>query len=163
MNKVTSQQKINFPLCKQVNRITPIGHEGVVVWFRNFAWGVFSKVVIGFLNFGYDWGRCLKLTLQIHALENFHTCRWGTEQRVLCTQNRKRRPISAWAKISGASVQVTFKHLPQPHKSHIRSFETLQQLLKIINAIFLFLTSLGLWSNSCPKSSFIRHFLPGIF
>ena len=32
---------------------------------------------------------------------------------------------------SGNYLQVTFKHLPQPLRSHIRSYRTLGQLLKI--------------------------------
>jgi hypothetical protein len=28
------------------------------------------------------WGRCLKVTLQTHAPENFHLCRWGDERTV---------------------------------------------------------------------------------
>jgi hypothetical protein len=33
--------------------------------------GIFSKVVLGFRNLGYDMGKCLKVTLQICALEKF--------------------------------------------------------------------------------------------
>ena len=41
-------------------------------------------------------------------------------------------PRSAHARPSAQSpIKVTFKHLPQPLRSHIQSFGTLGQLLKI--------------------------------
>ena len=50
----------------------------------------------------------------------------------LRTLDRSLVPPSTRAEISGTRVcKVTFKHLPQPHQSHILSFGTLVQLFKI--------------------------------
>ena len=42
-------------------------------------------------------------------------------------------PGSKYAKHSARKVEVTFKHIPQRIKSHIRGFRTLGQLFNIFN------------------------------
>ena len=44
-------------------------------------------------------GRCLKMTLQTSAPENFRQCRWGAERRVQREQTLQRGSPSAWAEI----------------------------------------------------------------
>ena len=59
---------------------------------------------------------------------NFRQRRWGSS---LSAPHRHQR------KFSGTRVcRVTFKHLPQPLKSHIRSFRNLGQLLKFSKKTF---------------------------
>ena len=48
------------------------------------------------------WGRCLKVTLQTCAPENFRSHRWGAERRVSRAQTRERGPPSAWAEFYGS-------------------------------------------------------------
>ena len=43
--------------------------------------------------------KILKVTLQKRVPENFRSCRWGAEQRVLRVQTRERGPPSALAEI----------------------------------------------------------------
>ena len=58
--------------------------------------GVFRKVVQGFQNLRYDFGgvggRCLKVTLQKRAPENFRSCRWGEERTVKSAQTGSEDP-----------------------------------------------------------------------
>ena len=55
----------------------------------------------------------------------------GPRSRVCARKTLRSAPHRRERKFSGARVcRVTFKHLPQPLKSHIRSFGTLGQILK---------------------------------
>ena len=63
------------------------------------------------------------------------TTSWTMSKKILLPGLRRQTlclaPHQHGQKFSGTSVcRVTFKHLPQPLRSHIRSFETLGQLLK---------------------------------
>ena len=55
--------------------------------------------------------RCLKVTLQKCAPENFHSCRWGAERRVLHVQIRERGPPSAWTEIFFQAVEINLYHV----------------------------------------------------
>jgi hypothetical protein len=50
------------------------------------------------------WGRCLKVTLQTCAAENFRSCRWGDERTVKRAQKVSEAPIGA----SGNQLIATF-------------------------------------------------------
>ena len=55
--------------------------------------------------------RCLKVTLQKCAPENFHSCRWGAEQRVLRPQIQEQGPPSAWSEIFFQAVEINLYHV----------------------------------------------------
>ena len=60
---------------------------------------------------------------------NFRSCRWGPRSPSAHAWRVRSSPHQHERKLSGARVcRVTFKHLPQPLRSHIRSFGTLGQL-----------------------------------
>ena len=65
------------------------------------------------------------------AEENFRSRRWGSSLTVCARMTVRSSPHRHKRKFSSARVcRVTFKHLPQPLRSHIRSFGTLRQLFK---------------------------------
>ena len=65
-------------------------------------------------------------------LYNFRSRRWGSSLTVCARLTVRSSPHRHERKFSGAHVcRVTFKHLPQPLRSHIRSFGTIGQLFKI--------------------------------
>jgi hypothetical protein len=57
---------------------------------------------------------------------------WGPRSRVCARETLRSAPYQREWKFSGARVcRVTFKHIPQPLRSHSQGFGTLRQLLKI--------------------------------
>ena len=63
---------------------------------------------------------------------NFRSRRWGSSPTVCARLTVRSSPHRNERKFFGARVcRVTFKHLPQPIRSHILSFGTLGQLFKI--------------------------------
>ena len=63
---------------------------------------------------------------------NFRSRRRGSSLTVCTRLTVRSSPHRHERKFSGARVcRVTFKHLPQPLRSHIRSFGTIGQLFKI--------------------------------
>ena len=50
-------------------------------------------------------GRCLKVTLQTRAAENFRSRRWGAERRVARAQTRERGSPSALAEIFTTAIR----------------------------------------------------------
>ena len=117
------------------------GFSKVFIGFQNFAWAPNSQIIriptprtMTFLG-GHGgiskswprvpkpriwllrgWGRCLMVTLQTHAAENFRSCRWGAEWRVSRAQSRKRGPPSAWPDF----LFVYFLYLQTQPKSQIQ-------------------------------------------
>ena len=68
----------------------------------------------------------------IKNIKKFCSRRWGSSLLGLRMQDPPLSPQSTWVDIFGKCVcWVTFKHLPEPLRSLIRSFRTLGQLLKI--------------------------------
>jgi hypothetical protein len=64
-------------------------------------------------------------------LEYFRSRRWGSSLTVCARLTVRSSPHQHGRKFSGARVcRVTFKHLPQPLRSHIRSIGTIGQLFK---------------------------------
>ena len=64
-------------------------------------------------------------------MKNFRSCRWGSSLTVCARLTVRVSPHQHEWKFFAAHVcRVTFKHLPQPLRSYIRSFRTLGQLLK---------------------------------
>ena len=63
------------------------------------------------------WGRCLKVTLQTCAPENFSSCRWGYERTRQACADGERGPQLAWAEILVHTVSCL------PHLSLHRCFE----------------------------------------
>ena len=62
---------------------------------------------------------------------NFRLRRWGSSLRGLRTLDPPPGPPSTWVEIVRRTCLQSHPHLPQPLRSHIRSFGTLGQLLKI--------------------------------
>ena len=73
--------------------------------------------------------RSLKTLITI--TENFRSRRWGPSLTVCACLNVRSSPHRHERKFSGARVcRVTFKHLPQPLRSHILSLEPLDKFSK---------------------------------
>ena len=88
---------------------------------------VIAKILQIYTSYDFVTNKCLD-----KMMKNFRSRRWGSSLTICARLTVRSSPHQQERKFSGARVcRVTFKHLPQPLRSHTQSFGTLGQLLKI--------------------------------
>ena len=82
----------------------------------------------------------------IKPFRNFRSRRWGPRSRVRARGTLRSAPHWHWRNFSGTRVcRVAFKHLPQPLRSHIRSFRSLRRFLNFCPTHYVIVRGGG-WS-----------------
>ena len=126
------------PSCGSLQKIVnrSLGRQLMLFPFSKLSlintWKVFFIPLLA-LNFLMILARSIWESGNIHILiYNFCSRRWGSSLTICARLNVRSAPHQHERKFSAARVcRVTFKHLPQPLRSHTRSFGILGQLLKI--------------------------------
>ena len=77
-----------------------------MVKFQICSRRTYHRVLILCIQLWRGWVICLKVILQTRTSENFRSCRWVAERRVLCAQPREQEPPTAWADIFSIETTV---------------------------------------------------------